>query len=108
MAAHAASRLYVGCTTLNAFRLHAFHSNQALFAKQDMAPIASILHSVRTIAEIVRTGDIGAVAFSVSSVLNKQVVVEMRTHARTVSHTRKRASERATGRDGGWCRDGKK
>ena len=61
-----------------------------------MAPIASILHSVRAIAEIVRTGDIGAVAFSVSSVLNKQVVVEMRTRARTVSHTRKRASERAS------------
>jgi hypothetical protein len=81
-----------GCTTLNAFRLHGFHSNQALFAKQDMAPIASILHSVRAIAEIVRTGDIGAVAFSVSSVLNKQVVVEMRTRARTVSHTRKRAT----------------
>ena len=57
-----------------------------------MAPIASILHSVRAIAEIVRTGDIGAVAFSVSSVLNKQVVVEMHTHARTVSHTRKRAT----------------
>jgi hypothetical protein len=51
-----------------------------------MAPIASVLLSVRAIAEIVRTGDIGAVAFSVSSTLNKQVAVGARTCARTGSH----------------------
>ena len=53
-----------------------FETEALMIAQKDTTLIAQTVHSIRTVAETIRLGDIGAVGFTVSSQLNEQVMVE--------------------------------
>ena len=53
-----------------------FETQATALAAEAPALVAQTVHAIRTVRETIRLGDIDALAFTVSSTLNKQVMVE--------------------------------
>jgi hypothetical protein len=53
-----------------------FQTYHEYISRTNMSLVRNIIHSVRTVSELIRTGDIGGVAFTTSSKLNEEVMVE--------------------------------
>ena len=53
-----------------------FQTYHEVISRTNTSLVRNTIHAVRTVSEVIRTGDIGGVDFTVSSKLNEEVMVE--------------------------------